>query len=47
MNDTKYVGLDVHQATISAAVLDWAGKLLMESVLETRESGSAQVRARG
>ena len=23
MNDTKYIGLDVHQATISAAVLDF------------------------
>ena len=22
MNDAKYIGLDVHQATISAAVLD-------------------------
>ena len=38
MNDAKYIGLDVHQATISAAVLDSTGKLLMESVLETRAS---------
>ena len=36
MNDAKYIGLDVHQATISAAVLDSAGKLLMEAVLETK-----------
>src|SRR6202047_677390 len=36
MNDTKYIGLDVHQATISAAVLDSAGRLLMEAVLETK-----------
>jgi transposase len=36
MNDTKYIGLDVHQATISAAVLDSNGKLLMESILETK-----------
>jgi transposase len=36
MNDTKYIGLDVHQATISAAVLDSAGKLVMEAVLETK-----------
>jgi hypothetical protein len=28
--------LDVHQATISVAVLDSAGKLLMEAVLETK-----------
>ena len=36
MNDTKYIGLDVHQATISVAVLDCAGKLVMEAVLETK-----------
>jgi transposase len=36
MNDTKYIGLDVHQATISAAVLDSAGKLVMEAILETK-----------
>ena len=36
MNDAKYIGLDVHQATISAAVLDSDGKLVMESILETK-----------
>ena len=36
MNDAKYIGLDVHQATISAAVLDSAGKLVMECILETK-----------
>jgi hypothetical protein len=36
MNDAKYIGLDVHQATISAAVLDSNGHLLMECVLETK-----------
>ena len=36
MNDAKYIGLDVHQATISAVVLDSTGKLVMESVLETK-----------
>jgi transposase len=36
MNDAKYIGLDVHQATISAAVLDCTGKLVMESILETK-----------
>ncbi len=36
MNDAKYIGLDVHQATISATVLDSTGKLLMESILETK-----------
>lgn len=36
LNDVKYIGLDVHQATISAVVLDAAGKLLMESIVETK-----------
>jgi hypothetical protein len=36
MNDAKYIGLDVHQATISATVLDSAGKVVTESVLETK-----------
>src|SRR5215470_17191141 len=38
MNSEKYIGLDVHQATISVAVLDSAGKLVMESILETKAS---------
>ena len=36
MNSEKYIGLDVHQATISAAVMDPRGKLVMESILETK-----------
>jgi len=36
MNDTKYIGLDVHQATISVAVLDSSGKLVVEAILETK-----------
>jgi outer membrane protein OmpA-like peptidoglycan-associated protein len=36
MNDAKYIGLDVHQATISVAVLDSVGSLVMEAILETK-----------
>jgi transposase len=36
MNEAKYIGLDVHQATISVAVLDSSGKLVMEAILETK-----------
>ena len=36
MSGEKYIGLDVHQATISAAVMDPMGKLVMESILETK-----------
>src|SRR6202049_3661918 len=42
MNDAKYIGLDVHQATISAAALDCAGKLVMECVLETKAATIVQ-----
>ena len=38
MNDEKYIGLDVHQATIVVAVMDATGKLVMESILEMRLS---------
>src|SRR2546423_12565020 len=36
MSSEKYIGLDVHQATISVAVLDSRGKLVMESIVETK-----------
>jgi hypothetical protein len=36
VNDARYIALDVHQATISATVLDSTGKLVMESILETK-----------
>jgi transposase len=35
MNSVKYVGLDVHRDTISVAVLDAEGKLVMQSILAT------------
>ena len=36
MNSIKYVGLDVHRDTISVAVLNADGKLVMQSVIATR-----------
>lgn len=36
MDGVKYIGMDVHQATISIAVLDPTGKLVMESIIETK-----------
>jgi hypothetical protein len=38
VNSEKYIGLDVHQATISVAVMDPRGKVVMESILETKAS---------
>ena len=36
MDSVRYIGLDVHRDTVSAAVLDQQGKLMMQSVLATR-----------
>ena len=36
MNSTKYIGMDVHQESISLAVRNAAGKVVMESVIETK-----------
>jgi Transposase len=38
MSGEKYIGLDVHQATISVAVRDSRGNIIMESILETKAS---------
>jgi len=38
MKQEKYIGMDVHQATISVAVMDDRGKLIMECILETKAS---------
>ena len=36
MSQEKYIGMDVHQASISVAVMDAGGKLIMECLLETK-----------
>ena len=36
MDNRKYIGMDVHQASISVAVRDGAGKMVMECVVETK-----------
>jgi transposase len=43
VNDAKFIGLDVHQATISAAVMDSSGKLVMESIVETEAATILQL----
>jgi transposase len=42
MDNTKYIGMDVHKETISIAVLESSGKLVMESVIETKGSTVVQ-----
>ena len=46
MNNEKYIGLDVHQATVVVAVLDSTGKLVMESIVETEAATLLQFFAR-
>ena len=41
MQSLKYVGLDVHRDTISVAVLDEAGKLVMQTILATHADGDS------
>ena len=36
MKQEKYIGMDLHQATIAVAVMDSMGKLIMECILETK-----------
>src|SRR3984893_16113808 len=36
--DIKYIGMDVHKETISIAVMKGDGKLVMESIIETKSS---------
>jgi transposase len=38
MDNAKYIGLDVHKESISIAVLNAAGKIIMECVIETKAS---------
>ena len=38
MTSSKYIGLDVHKESISIAVRNAAGKIVMESVIETKAS---------
>src|SRR6516225_10444614 len=38
MDSIKYIGLDVHKDAIVIAVLNNAGKLVMESIIETKAS---------
>ena len=38
MDSKKYIGMDVHKESISIAVRNDAGKIVMECVIETKAS---------
>ena len=42
MNEASILGLDVHQATIWAPVLDAVGKLVLQAILETNWGSTVQ-----
>ena len=42
----KYVGMDVHKESISIAVMNSVGKIVMECVLETKASMISAVHQR-
>src|ERR1700730_6055492 len=41
-HDVKYIGMDVHKEAIVIAVLNGSGKLVMESIIETKASSILQ-----
>ena len=42
MNSTKYIGMDVHKEATTIAVMNAAGKLVMESIVETKAATIVQ-----
>ena len=42
MTSTKYIGMDVHKESISIAVMNPLGKVVMECVIETKASAILQ-----
>ena len=40
--DVKYIGMDVHKEATVIAVLSGSGKLVMESIVETKASSILQ-----
>jgi hypothetical protein len=47
MTSVKYIGMDVHTESISIAVRNSVGKLVMECVVETKATTIVQFRLRG
>ena len=43
MDSTKYVGMDVHKEATTIAVLDASGRLVMESIVETKAATIVQL----
>ncbi len=44
MDSKKYIGMDVHKESISIAVMNGAGKIVMECIIEQSQHDSAVYR---
>jgi hypothetical protein len=42
MDSTKYIGMEVHKEATTIAVMNAAGKLVMESIVETKAATIVQ-----
>jgi hypothetical protein len=42
MDSVKYIGMDVHKETISIAVVNSIGKIVLKCVVETKASSTLQ-----
>ena len=47
MDSKKYIGMDVHKESISIAVMNGAGKIVLECVVETKKSCDTRAASRG
>ena len=43
MDSTKYIGMDVHKEATTIAVLEASGRLVMESIVETKAATIVQL----
>jgi hypothetical protein len=43
MTSTKYIGMDLHKGSISIAVMNASGKIVMECVIETKSQHDSAV----
>ena len=42
--DVKYIGMDVHKEAVVIAVLNSSGKLVMESIVETKANSILSIK---
>jgi activator of 2-hydroxyglutaryl-CoA dehydratase len=43
MNETRYIGMDVHQTSSSIVILDASGRVVTSAVVETQGQALARI----